>query len=765
MRSIYFCFAILILPIFFVACVSFYFLACIMRVHFLLGIFGAIAFAYGTHMPILTIAGHQSKIMSIGFMPYLLGCFLLVFQKRYWLGSSLGLLSASALFSHGHYQIIFYTLVMIAFLYAGYIGKHIYQKTIKEKAVLQHIMMSMGAFILIISVGVMKNASGFLATKDYATVSIRGGSTIVNTQEAATNGGGQTGGSDDNGVGKEYAFNWSVMPSEFLTFITPDIYGAASGKVLGEKSRTYETVLNLGLGASDALHFAQSVSTYWGEQPFTVGPIYFGIIILILVIFSFFYYRSWHLFWLVPVSVFAICMALGKYLPFVNYTLYDYLPYYNKFRSPSMALCIPQLTFPLLSILVLQQLCFPSERKDIFDIPHLRKAVKGTLYVLAALVGVIILFYWGASFSDPVKDQEVMQWLLGSTQNNKDLSATLMKVIRADRKGLLGANILRFFLYAGLFLALMWYWHKKKIGTIYMLIACLGLYLVDVLQVDVKYLTWSDFTVGPRVDEEGKPANDNNTHFPLRDVDEYILQDKDSNYRVLDLSQGSPFTNNAASYYHRSLGGYYAAKLSIYQDLIDSHIRKLNPRVLAMLNTKYVILKGKHNRNEITILDPLGSAWLVSSIKYTPDTYQEIRALNDFNPKSEAVIEQSFKQYITDPPVEDPDARIINTLSRYDTMEYESSSKQAQLAVFSEIYCNKGWRAYIDGKEAPIIKANFALRALSLPKGNHHIRFVFYPTIFEITKKVEVWSALLSCIIILTTLYVERKHILGLFTN
>lgn len=750
---------------FFISCVSFYFLSMILGLRPLFGLIGALGFAYSTHNPILVVAGHHTKLLSIAVMPYVLGTVVLVLQKRYWLGMTLGMLAAGRLFGHGHYQIVFYTVLASGFVFAGYMLA-LFFKIRKEKEnqaqanrdYFRHLGFSTLALLVILGVGVFRNVNSFMATKDYSSVSTRNGSSIVNLS-AHKDPNQAKSVKKDNGVGKDYAFNWSVMPSEIFTFIAPDIYGAATGGTLGEKSHTFATLKSYGLKDDDALNFARNMATYWGEQPFTVGPIYYGIIVCILVVFSIFYYRSIHLLWIWALTIFSILIAMGKYFPWLNYPLYDYLPYYNKFRSPSMALCIPQITFPLLAMLALQKLLYATE------IP--RKACKRTLITVGAVLCAILFFYATASYSDVIKDKEVGDMLMQSTRGNQEVVDKLLSVLRMDRKDMLWGDIVRIVGFGLSLIILIFAFYKRYINRLVASLLCGTLLFADLMYVSKQYLNYDSFRTNERLDEDGE--TDQSANFPLRPVDAEILKDKDPNYRVLDLSYGSPFNTATPSYYHRNIGGYYAAKLSIYQDLIDSCLnvnKGMNSAVLSMLNTRYVIMpaNAQNPQERLIQLIGLGPVWWIEKLSFVPDTYHELQALKQFNPMEQAFMERKFQEQIPSPDtLFKREGKIWSTMSSGDKMTYQSERPSAGLAIFSEIYCDKGWKAYIDGKEVPILKANYVLRALYVPAGEHKIEFIFHPNIFNTTKKIQLIVALIAVAIVLATLWFERRNILSLF--
>lgn len=748
---------------FFISCVSFYFLSMVLGLRPLFGLIGALGFAYSTHNPILVIAGHHTKLMSIAFMPYVLGTVVLVLQKRYWLGLSLGMLAAGRLFSYGHYQIVFYTVISAGFVFAGYMFALFWQtrRMTVAKALRnywRHFLFSSLALLLILGIGVFRNVNSFMATKDYATVSTRSGSTIVNlSEQKSKKNNNQEKQKKDNGVGKDYAFNWSVMPSELFTFIAPDIYGAATGGILDKKSNTFQALKSMGINDEQSLQFTRNVGTYWGEQPFTVGPIYYGIIVCILVVFALYYYRSIHLWWILPLTIFTILVSLGKYFPWLNYPLYDYLPYYNKFRSPSMILCVPQITFPLLAMLAMQKLLYSADAWP-------RRAFKRTIITMSIIFGIICMFYLTASYSDFDKDKEVTDLLMRSTQGNKEVTNYLLSQIRTDRKDMLWGDIVRIVGFGLSLVVLLFSFYKRYINRLVTLLLCGVLLFADLMYVSKQYLNYDSFLINEKLDEEGN--TDQSANFPLRPVDAEILKDKDPNYRVLDLTYGSPFNTATPSYYHRNIGGYYAAKLSIYQDLIDSCLnfrRGMNPAVLSMLNTRYVIMPGRPQERLVQLIG-LGPVWWIEKLSFVPDTYHELQALKQFNPMEQAFMESKFQKQI---PASDTlfkrEGKIWSTLSSGDKMTYQSERASAGLAVFSEIYCDKGWKAYIDNKEVPILKANFALRALYVPAGEHKIEFIFHPNIFNTTKKIQLIVAIVAVVIVLITIWFERRSIFRLF--
>jgi hypothetical protein len=573
-------------------------------------------------------------------------------------------------------------------------------------------------------IGVASNLVILATTYDYSKATMRNG--VLNLDSAKTNNGSET------GLPIDYAFQWSFQKPEVFSILVPNIYGGVSGGMgvseLTKSSHLAKIALNQGASDDDAANFAKQTAEqfgglYWGSQPFTSGPVYFGAIICFLFLLGMIYLKRTDKWWILAACVLAIMMSWGKNFPAFNDFLFYHLPLYNKFRVPTYTLIIPQLLFPLLSVITLHQIFFVETDKAL-----LWKKLKITGLVTLGIFLIILTMY--SSFDYKGVEASSVEGVINQ-QTDKNQSAAIQSAynaLKADRQSLFGSDILRSFIFIALAFACLWVYIKDKLKTSYVIIAVLLLSSIDVLAEGRRYLNDDNFQ---SVEDEDAQ------NFTPSAASQQILQDT-GYYRVLNLT-ADVFNDALTSYFHNSIGGYHPAKLAIYQDLITYQLsNKLNINVLNMLNTKYVINKGQ--QGEVVQQNPgnLGACWFVKQIAFVKDDAAVMKALDNNNPADSAIVETSEKSKIAFMPVADSTAKIQLIKNDNDIITYTSRNNSNQFAVFSEIYYDRGWKAYIDNKEAPIVRTDYVLRGLAVPAGNHSIRFEFKPASFYNSEKIAI---------------------------
>ena len=466
-------------------------------------------------------------------------------------------------------------------------------------------------------------------------------------------------------------------------------------------------------------------ASYWGDQPGTAGPVYLGAVICFLFILGMVYVKSWHKWWILSVCITGIVLAWGRHFATINYFLFDNLPFYSKFRAPSMALVMPQLGFALLAVLGLQEFVDSVEKKDL----QLKK-FKNTLYISAGLVLLSVLIFVMSDFktdSDArIKDayvSNISQQLAQGKQPTPEIQQQANQVVNSwmsalheDRKGIFETDLIRSTIFVLLAAAICWFYLRDKIKPVVLLSALLILSSFDLMMEGRKYLNEDNYTEPENIEAS----------FAMSDADTRIKADPEKNFRVLDIASGDPFQDAHTSYFHNSVGGYHPAKLALYNDLIERQLVKGNQMVYNMLNTKYVIRKGPDGK-EIAVPNSgaFGPCWLVSAIDYVNNADQEMKALDSVNVRDTAIVENIYKDKIPFMPVTDSSASIQLIENLNDKISYRFKSKSNQFAVFSEIYYDKGWNSFIDGNPAPYCKVDYVLRGMSVPAGDHTIEFRF----------------------------------------
>jgi hypothetical protein len=725
---------------FFVACICFYFLCIVLRINPWISILGGLAYAYSTYDPVIIMVGHVTKMAAMGYAPAVLGAFLLILQKRYWTGTALLILFSFFMISQNHVQIVYYTLLIalaIAIAYAV--------KAFKEKQTL-HLFISGGLAIFAGLVGLGASAITLVPTAEFAKETMRGGrSELTDT----TNTGNKTKG----GLDKDYAFSWSYGIDETLTLLIPGSFGGSSGGELTEKSAVAQTLAEQGVPEENAVQIARQLPTYWGPQPNTSGPVYLGAIICFLFILGLVYLDSWHKWWITAVTVFAIVLAWGGNFKAFNYFLFDYMPVYNKFRAPTMALVIPQLTASLMAALVLQKFIYGGDAKEL-----LFKKLKLATYITAGVLALSALVYFSASYSSQ-NDSRIKENfagnMLASAQGQptpqmqaqaNEFGQSIVRALGEDRKKMFGGDLLRSILFIAAGIVVLGLFAKNKISQVVAVVALTALTVFDLLPVGKRYLNEENFVEKTNLEEA----------FAMTDADKVIKQDPDKNFRIFNTDD--PFNNAAPSYHHNSVGGYNPAKLAIYQDLIERQLSKGNMRVFDMLNTKYFVVQNPQTGTPVAQANPtaMGNCWLVKGVRFVNNADEEMNALDNFNPRDTAIIDKRYQAKVTPPQFDSAASiRLIENLN--DKINYEFNAASSQFAVFSEIYYDKGWNAYIDGKKSDYVRVNYVLRGMNIPAGKHAIEFRFEPASYARGNAIALWSTIIAFLVMIGAIIMDTR--------
>lgn len=723
---------------FFLACVCFYFLSQVLRINPYIGIFGALSYAYATYNPIIVSVGHDTKMQAIAYLPAFIGSLLLLYDKRYLWGTTLTALFTGLLISANHLQITYYG-ALIALIMSVSLGI----RWIKEKD-FKHLFRAAGLVIFAALLGVMVNAVTLFTTYEYSKRTIRGGSELAGADSTAT--------VTKTGLSKEYALSYSMYKTEPLVMMFPRMYGGSSHnlEVAEDKSKAIEALQQMPQQLGQQLQgFLQF---YWGGidgAGGTAGPPYLGAIVCFLAILGFVLLDGKHKWWILTACVLTFLMSAGKYLEGFNSFLLNYLPLYNKFRAPSMILVIPTLLLSMLSVMSLNHLLEQHNREELFQ-----KYKKGLLAVAAVFV-VALLVYFTADFSGE-PDKVLLQNINAITDAQQKAAIeppirSFLNGLKQDRQNLFMGDLLRSLLFILVPALAIFLYLKKKINALAVTLA-VGLFaFIDVMVIDIKYLNADNYT----------EATDHEDRFKPSPVDQQIAKDT-GYYRVLDVSQGIVAAFNGGpltAYFHNSIGGYHPAKLSIYQDLIEKQIYNF-PNclpVLDMLNTKYIITSAQQNGQQLMAQqnpEALGAAWFVSTLDYKKGPAEVMKALTNFNPKDTAILDEADRKNLVANATKDSTASIRLVYNDNDIIEYKSSSKNTEFAVFSEIYYDGGWVATIDGKETPIVRTNYVLRGLQVPAGDHRIVFEFKPASFYTSNRAAIgasafiWLMLIGAVVI-----------------
>lgn len=695
--------------------VGFYILLSSLKINRWLRVAGAVAFAFSSYFLIIIGAGHMTKANAIAWLAPTIGGVLLAFRGKPLAG---GLLFAAALSMEllsGHLQITYYGIIILVILGITELVFATREKMLPLffKALL---FLFAGA---VLAVGM--NFSRLYTTWEYSKDTIRGATELTSDSENRT-----------SGLDKDYVVQWSYGIDETLTLLIPNFKGGGSQIHPGIRSESFQILQQQGV--QNPRQTIQAVSMYHGDQPGTSGPVYAGAIVIFLFVLGIFVVKGRMKWWLVSATLVSIVLSWGSNVMWLTGFLLDYLPLYNKFRAPSMTLVIAEFTIPLLGIIALNEILTGRVDKKIW-LSGFKWAIiitGGLSLLLAVFPGI------SGNFTNAYDSMRFPDWL--------------MPGVVADRKNMLRTDAFRSFLFIAITAGLIYLWHIKKLRTTPLIALISVLILVDLWSVDKRYLN-SDSFISKRQAENP---------FPETVADRAILADNDLYYRVLPLQ--NPFQDARTSYYHKNVGGYHAAKLRRYQELIEHHLQPeieqmvtsiqasstldavdsafMELPVINMLNTRYII----YDLNSAPIRNPhpLGNAWFVADFKIVGNADDEILAMKNFNPSETAIVDQRFISHIHEVNLtKETGGKIELTEYQPNYLKYEYSASSARFTVFSDIYYNKGWNAYIDGEPVSHFRVNYVLRALIVPEGKHTIEFKFEPKSYYTGNKISLASSLL----------------------
>lgn len=698
--------------------IGFYLCLLLFGVNQWLSLVGAIAFSFSSYFFIIIEAGHATKSLAIAFMPPIVASIAYTFNKRILIGSILTGLFLSIQIAFNHLQITYYTFLIVLVF-----GIFKFIEMVKSKEYIRFLKPLVALiFAAILAVG--SNFARLYTTFEYGKYSMRGKSELTYNNENKT-----------SGLDKDYATAWSYGIDETLTLLIPNFKGGASGGELSTKSATYE-LFEKSQGPGYAKQVIKQMPLYWGAQPFTSGPVYAGAVMVFFFVLGLFFIKGRLKWWIVTITIISILLAWGSNFMVLTDFFLDYFPGYNKFRTVSMILVIAEFAIPLLAILTIQKILF-----EELDRKTLLKHVKYTFYIVGGTTLLFALF--PGIFYDFSADSD--------QRYIKQGAQLFIDALREDRKDILIADSFRSFIFIVISGVIILGFLYKKINRNTAIILFGVIILVDMWSVNKRYLNNDDFTTKRKAETPYMPTQ----------ADKLILKDSDIHYRVFNLSVNT-FNDASTSYFHKSIGGYHGAKMKRYQELIDYHISKQNMEVLNMLNTKYFIVPGKNKQPEVQVnMNANGNAWFVDNYSLVENADDEILALNNFNSKNEVIIDKRFNSYIEDLEiVKDTNAAIKLIEYSPGELKYQFNSKQNQLTVFSEIYYNKGWIAYVDGIETEHFRANYVLRAMIIPAGKHLIEFKFQPKSYSFGTSIAMISSiillLLLAAIIVYTIFFEN---------
>jgi len=720
----------------FISCLCFYILMNVLEIDTFVGIIGSFAYAFSSFFFIILTAGHNSEANASAFMPLVLAGVIMAFKGKRLAGSALTALAMGMEMFAGHIQITYYLFMALGVYFLAQLVTAIMQKQLGGYA--KTVAMLAVAFGL----GIATNTTSLWLTNEYAKYSSRGKSDLTLHQE-----------SKSGGLTKDYATMWSYGVGETMTLLIPNYKGGASepiGNVAGNPRDLDEQQAQI----------YENYMQYFGDQPFTSGPVYVGAIICFFALMGMFIVKGSLKWFLVISTILSIALSWGKNAaPIFGTSIYDlffdHFPLFNNFRAVSMILVIAEMTIPILAAIAIDRLI---KDKDFMKTPIPLKILKNmngrkVFFTSLAIVGgfaalCYILPTTFNSFQSPGENAEWVQRLKQGAPNASEAQIQqaldgITPAVESARKKLFTGDAGRTFIFVVLAAGLVWlYSSMKRITHGWFVGVLLFFVLWDMSQVNWRYLNHSK--------ELWKKKQDVKVPYEPDAADQAIQQDTSLDYRVFNTTM-RPDQDSRTSYFHKSLGGYSGVKMKRYDELLSYQIDNGNPAVLNMLNTKYLIVEGKNgDRMPQRNYGALGNAWFVNNWKIVPNADSEMTALTHFDPRHEAVVDTKFSGYLQGlNPSHDSASAIRMKSYLANDLVYNSQSSQEELAVFSEIYYKDGWDAFIDGKPSDYIRVNYVLRAMRIPAGNHTIEWKFEPKHYAVGEKISLASSLVvlgSCL-------------------
>ena len=715
------------LGLLFAAMMGMYLLLLSLRIDWRISVAGAILYSLSTTHMILIEAGHVNKVVALALLPPTLAGILMIFRGSYLKGAALTAIFVCMQLIANHIQITYYFFILIAVYGIFALVESIQQGQINR------FLKAVAVTTLAVSIGILPNASKLWTTLDYSSECIRGTSELKSVDGATEK--------PAEGLTKDYAFGqWSFSKMESFTLLIPNFLGGDASQNFavtedGQLTKTDYRVIASVKDRNVQQSLIEAASHYWGEQSFVSGAWYYGAVMIFFFFLGFFTQKKIIRWWSLTAVAIILMISWGKNFAELNYFLFDHFPMFNKFRDPKMIIAIGHIFM----------VCFGAYGLQQFFGKELSKQEKNRSLILAmatvgGLIVIALLYGMTASLVGP-----------GDAALEADYP-DFFRALRADRADLLSSDAYRSLLYVLAAAGLLWASLKYSINKMAVCCAVLILAFSDLVGIDKRYLSNDEFRENAGVKAAVSP----------RPVDNQIMADKELSFRVIDFSRGgNPFANALPSYFHKSVGGYHAAKLMIFQDVVDRYL--LNPNesmhIYGMLNTKYIITPGENNQPQaMQIPEQCGNAWFVKSFKTVRDANEEMDSLKNLKPKSEVVIQEKFAAGIKDFQIQYDSSNTIK-LEKYipDHMTYSYKAKTDQLAVFSEVYYpeKKGWKVYLDGKpmDGSLMKANYLLRAVKVPQGEHTLEMKFEPTSYYTGLNIARIGSLLLALLFFGALY------------
>lgn len=702
----------------FILMLGFYILLCVLGARSSIAILGAIGYAFSSYFFIIIMAGHIWKVLALAYIPPTIAGMILIYRERYLVGGLVMALFLMFQIKSNHIQMTYYS----CFIMGAYALWVLVESIRMHK--LADFLKSTGVCVAALLLAVSVNLSNLYHTWEYSKESMRGKSELTDPNAA-----NQT----TNGLDLNYMTQWSYGIGETWSLLIPDVKGGATGPIGREEAQN---------APSQYRQIIAQQNHYWGDQPFTSGPVYAGAFFMTLFVLSFFLLPGRLKWYLLGATLITVFLSWGNNMMWFTELFANYFPMYSKFRSVSSILVVAELIIPLMAALAVV---------EMVKNPDILKEKKKALYISFGLTGGIALLFALAPslFFGFLSEQESQYFLPQAAKDGQ--AAAIIGALEEVRMHIFSSDAWRSVIIIAIGGLLTYLFARKTLNANLFVVGLIVLCLGDMWTVDKRYLNSDQFI--PR-----RNVEDFSAFFPKSPADQVILQDKDPHYRVYNLTT-STFNDGATSFYHKSIGGYHAAKLGRYQELIERQISKGNEAVLNMLNAKYYIVPD-NNRQPQAVLNPnaLGNGWFVDEIKWVKNANEEMAALDHFEPSKTAVIDERFTAVFNGKnATPDSTAQVKLTSYHPEELHYTVSSQHGGVVVFSEIFYPHGWKATIDGTETEIARADYVLRAIYVPAGQHEVVMTFHPTSISTTETIAWCGFGIFAIIIVWNLIVAYR--------
>ena len=691
----------------FISMLGFFILLLVLDCKIWISFIGALAYGFTSYLFIVIGAGHNSKAVAMAYMAPVIAGILLTYKGKYLWGTVLTAIALALEIRAGHLQITYYLLLIVICIVIGE-----FVEAVREKKYM-HFLKASGILAAVAIIAILTCTTTLYANYEFGKETMRGKPVLSKGVDNQT-----------KGLDKDYITQWSYGIGETWSLMIPNVKGGASAYIGND---------NPALEKCDP-RFRSTIAqqnSYWGDQPITSGPVYVGAIVCFLFVLGLFVVKGKYKWVLLAATLLSVLLSWGKnFMGFTDFFI-DYFPGYNKFRAVSMTLVIAEVCMPLLAFLALA---------EIFKNPDVIKQNKQYLYISLGITGGLCLLFYALpqTFFNFLSVDEAMQFKQLQAGQDGAIYTTFANELEKVRVAIFRADAIRSFLYiyiAGIVILLT---VSGKMNKKYMFPILALLVLVDMYTIDRRYLNNNNFIDKRKAD---KP-------FVMSEADKQILQDKDLDYRVINLTV-STFNDASTSYFHKSVGGYHGAKLRRYQDIIDRYLSKRDTnyfKVLNMLNTRYIIYPKDNQKMASKNYEAFGNAWVASDIKWVSTPNEEIDAIADTDVHNVAIVNEEFRNVVGDFHAAPSEGTIQLVDYKPNQLKYSFDSSKDELVVFSEIWTSKGWTMWIDGVESPLFRADYILRSAIIPAGQHEIVMRYEPRIWRVGNTIQLITSLLILI-------------------